>query len=175
MGVARVTGSGVRPSGATVATKLVEDWARLRPDLDTWPYRIYASAGELVRVITDELEPVFVDLGIKGGDYTVLSEIYRAGPPYEGSPTELSRALHITTGAMTRRLDRLEAAGYLQRLPHEVDRRALVVRLTPAGVAVVNQAVEAILVLLASRLAPIKDRIVEFEQMCRDVLSALEG
>lgn len=170
MTTARPKPATVSPSSTPVVTKLIEDWANLRPDLDTWPYRIYATAGELYRILTDDLEPVFAELGIKGGDYTLLSILYRGGSPYEGSPTELSNALHVTTGAMTRRLDRLEAASYLQRVPHDLDRRALVIRLTPDGIALVNDALERILVVLAGRLEPLRARIKEFENLCGEVL-----
>jgi DNA-binding MarR family transcriptional regulator len=74
---------------------------------------------------------------------------------------------------MTRRLDRLEAAGNVRRLRHGSDRRAIVVRLTPAGLAVVDRAVETILPVISSILAPVRERTEEFEQIVAQILDNL--
>lgn len=162
-----------RPSSCPAVTSLIRDWAAVRPDLDTSAYRIYASAIELERQLALALAPTFERLGIKGGDYEVLGHLRRAGEPYERSPTELSQLLYLTTGAMTRRLDRLEAAGHVTRLRHGSDRRAVVVRLTPEGLTVVDAAVDAILPVISSMVAPVRDRTEEFEQIVGRILSGL--
>jgi DNA-binding MarR family transcriptional regulator len=159
------------PSSCPAVTSLIDEWATVRPDLDTWAYRVFASAAELTRQLTIALAPAFEAQGIKGGDYEVLSHLRRAGSPYEASPTELSQLLYVTTGAMTRRVDRLEAARYLQRVPHGSDRRSTVVRLTPAGIKVVDATVEQILARLAPILEPVRDRTSEFEELVRLVLA----
>lgn len=46
---------------------------------------------------------------------------------------ELSRRLMVTGGNVTGITDQLEAEGMVQRVPVEGDRRALLIRLTPAG------------------------------------------
>lgn len=125
--------------------------------------------------MTEALAPTFDGLGIKGGDYELLSHIRRMGPPLEASPTELSQALHLTTGAMTRRLDRVELAGLLRRLPHDTDRRAIVVQLTPEGVEIVDRAVERILERITAILEPVRDRTTEFESIVRTVLDHLDA
>jgi DNA-binding MarR family transcriptional regulator len=61
----------------------------------------------------------------------------------------LSRALMLSSGAMTNRLDRLEKAGFVRRVPDPKDRRGVLVELTPAGekqidAAVVEQAAKEI-------------------------------
>jgi len=49
------------------------------------------------------------------------------------SPGELSRRLHMRTGAVTALLDRLTDHGHIAREAHPTDRRKIVVRLTKAG------------------------------------------
>jgi DNA-binding MarR family transcriptional regulator len=49
----------------------------------------------------------------------------------------------VTTGAMTKRLDRLENAGLITRRPSTVDGRGRVVALTPAGRELIDQAFTA--------------------------------
>jgi len=48
----------------------------------------------------------------------------------------------VTSGAVTKRVDRLERVGLLAREPDPRDRRGVLVRLTPQGLELVNQAVE---------------------------------
>jgi DNA-binding MarR family transcriptional regulator len=46
----------------------------------------------------------------------------------------------LTSGAMTNRIDRLEAAGLVARRPDPQDRRGTLVRLTPKGKALIDGA-----------------------------------
>ena len=163
------------PSSCQAVTSLIRDWAAVRPDLDTWAYRFFASATELERQLNLALVPTFDELGINGGDYEVLSQLRRAGAPYERTPTALSQLMYLTTGAMTRRLDRLEAGGYLKRVPHGSDRRSIVVRLTPAGLVVVDEAINRILPVISQIMEPVRDRVEDFEQIARAILDNLPG
>src|SRR3954447_25744858 len=49
------------------------------------------------------------------------------------SPGQLSSELELSSGAMTNRLDRLEQAGLVRRMPDPEDRRGVRVELTDAG------------------------------------------
>jgi DNA-binding MarR family transcriptional regulator len=162
------------PSSCSAVTALIRDWASERPDLDTWPYRLFATAVELERQLSSALEGTFRQLGIRGGDYEVLGHLRRAGAPYERTPTDLSQLMYLTTGAMTRRLDRLEKDGYLIRVPHGSDRRSIVIRLTPKGTEITDRVVERIVPLLSEILAPARDRVAEFERTAGIILDSIE-
>ena len=69
-------------------------------------------------------------LGLSAAELLALAHLSVDGPL---GPTELTRRLHMTTGAMTAMLDRLAERDYVVREPHETDRRRIVVRLTAAG------------------------------------------
>ena len=58
------------------------------------------------------------------------------------SPGELAADLELSSGAMTTRLDRLEEAGLIRRLPDPDDRRGVVVELTDEGRAKWDSAAE---------------------------------
>nr|WP_266168793.1 MarR family transcriptional regulator [Dyella subtropica] len=75
------------------------------------------------------------EIAAKGMDlrftqFLILKRLARMGPM---SATELARAVELDGGAMTRQLDQLEGKGYLRRCPHDQDRRALRIKLTPEG------------------------------------------
>ena len=46
---------------------------------------------------------------------------------------ELAAKMGVTTGTLTVNVDRLEKQGLVTRMPHETDRRSILVALTPAG------------------------------------------
>src|SRR6266480_4820126 len=63
------------------------------------------------------------------------------GMVYRSSPGRLARIMELSSGAMTNRLDRLEEAGLLRRLPDPDDRRGILVELTADGKRVYEEAV----------------------------------
>ena len=66
-------------------------------------------------------------------DFSVLSRLRLGSEDGRSSPGELANQLELSSGAMTTRLDRLEEAGLIRRLPDPDDRRGVVVELTQAG------------------------------------------
>lgn len=71
--------------------------------------------------------------GMTLGDWEALSMLRRSATPYQLPPSVLARALAITTGTMSVRLDRLLRAGLIEQVDDESDGRSRPVRLTPLG------------------------------------------
>ena len=71
----------------------------------------------------------------------MLATLRRSGEPYTLAPTALARWMMLSSAAMTNRVDRLEAAGLVERRPDPGDRRGLLVALTLDGMRVVDAAV----------------------------------
>ena len=55
------------------------------------------------------------------------------------SPSELGERLIVTRATVTGVVDSLERRGFVRRSPDPVDRRRLVIEITPAGLAVVQE------------------------------------
>jgi DNA-binding MarR family transcriptional regulator len=90
--------------------------------------------GGLNRRIKRGMQTVVAEHGLTLEDWHVLSHL-RVGPEgNRSSPGELAASLELSSGATTSRLDRLEEAGLVRRLPDPDDRRAVVVELTEEGV-----------------------------------------
>jgi len=120
--------------------RIQEQWRRERPDLDVTPQGIIGRLHRLGAHLTDELKVVYRRYGLGEGEFDVLAALRRAGDPFERAPGELAQFTMVTTGAMTKRIDRLEAAGLVTRRPSSTDGRARVVALTAAGKRVIDQA-----------------------------------
>jgi DNA-binding MarR family transcriptional regulator len=123
--------------------RIQQQWARERPDVDVGPQGVIGRLHRVAQLLTEQLVEVYERFGLSEGEFDVLAAVRRSGPPYELAPGELASRTMITTGGMTKRLDRLERAGLLQRRPAEHDGRARLVRLTPAGRKLIDAAFTA--------------------------------
>lgn len=122
--------------------RIQAEWARERPDLDVSPVAIIGRLHRLAARLTDELVAVYAEHGLTEGEFDVLATLRRSGAPYEYSAGELAERTMITTGGMTKRLDRLEHKGLISRRPSESDARGRVVALTRHGREVIDAAFE---------------------------------
>jgi DNA-binding MarR family transcriptional regulator len=95
---------------------------------------LLAGIGRQVQAFqdaTDEVdEAVARRLGLNRTDLRCLSVLSQAGAMSAGA---LAEAAGLTRGAMTTALDRIEAAGFAQRVRDQEDRRAVHVEMTDSG------------------------------------------
>lgn len=120
--------------------RIQSEWVRERPDVDVSPQGVIGRLHRIGAHLTEELSVVFRRHGLGEGEFDVLAALRRAGEPYERAPGELAHFTMVTTGAMTKRIDRLERGGLVTRRRSEGDGRGRVVALTPAGVRLIDQA-----------------------------------
>ncbi len=122
--------------------RIMAQWAIERPDLDVSPQGIIGRLHRLSQHLHDELRPVFAEAGLSDGDFDVLAALRRAGAPYELTPGELMATTMVTSGAVTKRVDRLEAAGLVRRTVDPDDARSRRVRLTEEGIGLIDRLFE---------------------------------
>jgi DNA-binding MarR family transcriptional regulator len=123
--------------------EIVAQWRRERPDLD---FAALGLIGRLLRVthlVDEKLRQGVAPHGLQPGWFDILAALRRAGTPSGLNPTELMRSTLLSSGGMTKRLDRLEDAGLVKRRPDPEDRRGTLVRLTRRGRSVIDRALEA--------------------------------
>jgi DNA-binding MarR family transcriptional regulator len=104
------TGPTVRPSNDRLVAQVATEIALLQNATAA----VDAAAAEV--------------LGLNPTDLRCMGRLYMAGRSTAG---ELAQACGLSRGAMTVALDRLERAGYVRRLRDEVDRRRVMVDVTP--------------------------------------------
>ena len=120
---------------------LLGEWQRERPDLDPSPFAIFGRIWRLGANLSNEIAEWLAPLGLNFESFSVIVTLRRSGAPYELNPTALYRESLISSGAITNRIDRVEAAGLVKRLPDPKDRRGTIVRLTPKGRALADKAI----------------------------------
>ena len=160
------------------ATSLIDlialQWQRERPDLDLDNFLLAIYFMRLGTLVDRAFGRMCAQrYGITGADMRVLLALRRGGPPYFKRPTDLFRALLVTSGAMTKKVDRLAAAGYVERLPDPGHGGGFLVHLTKKGLGVVEEAVEVL--ARESTLAPAVTQFSkeEFKAGCRFALRTL--
>jgi DNA-binding MarR family transcriptional regulator len=119
--------------------RILEQWRRERPDLDPSPIGVVGRISRLARELELRLEPVYRAHGLEPGWHDVLATLRRAGAPYRLRVTDLTSELMLTSSGTTKRLDRLERAGLVQRGPDPNDRRGTLITLTPKGLELMHE------------------------------------
>ena len=108
-------------------------WKREIPALDVPTEGIVERIQILARSFDRSIDETLAEFGLDRRAYALIGHLRYWGPPYRRTPGQLSGELHLSSGAMTNRLDRLEAAGLIRRLPDPKDRRGTLVEPTEAG------------------------------------------
>jgi len=121
----------------------LEIWARELPELDLETEEIIERIHRVERLVDRAMQETLDAFDLSHGEWKVLANLRRAGPPYRGKPGKLAKRLDLSSGAMTNRLDNMEARGLVRRLDDPADRRGVIVELTDAGKQLWDAAVGA--------------------------------
>lgn len=79
------------------------------------------------------LDETLAEFGLTDGEWKVLTHLQLDGPPHRKSVGQLGKWADLSSGAMTNRIDGLEEAGFVKRVPDPDDRRGVLVELTDGG------------------------------------------
>ncbi len=121
----------------------LEIWSRELPELDLETEGIVERIHKLERLVDRAMQETLDAFDMSHGEWKVLANLRRAGPPYRGKPGKLAARLDLSSGAMTNRLDNMESRGLVRRLDDPDDRRGVIVELTEEGKQLWDAAVGA--------------------------------
>lgn len=156
--------------------RILDQWRAERPDLDPWPMGVIGRLNRLGALIDSELRPVFADAGLGDGEFDVVATLRRAGAPYTLSPGDLAAQAMVTSGAITKRVDRLMGRGLVRRSVSVADGRGRAITLTDEGVALVDRLVEQHLANERRVIGALsRDEADELARLLKLLLLDLEG
>jgi DNA-binding MarR family transcriptional regulator len=123
-------------------------------------------------------QTVAIRFGLSESDIETLEALIDMGATTAGRLAELTG---LTSGAVTRVIDRLEQSGYVRRVPDPADRRRVIVEVVPEKVAAVQStlnrvgaaSVDEIGRYTDAQLALIGDFLSRMEQITRDEATSL--
>ncbi|MFC0400905.1 MarR family winged helix-turn-helix transcriptional regulator [Paraburkholderia rhizosphaerae] len=176
-GVAGQPGLRNRPKKRVQTDRLDEvalAWARERPDLDLSLVGLFLRIKQAHYMHERRLTAISQAVGVDVGELHVLLALRRAGAPYAMRPTELFKSLLVTSGAMSKRIDRLERMKLVARAADPEDLRASNIVLTDAGVAAADDAMVRIadgLTVLRAAIGMSDDQFSEADSYLRRIIS----
>ena len=112
--------------------------------------------------------------GMELSHFSVLNHLARLNE--ERTPAQLARAFHVTRGAMTNTLTKLEWAGHVHIRPDWDDARQKFVAISPAGRAARAAAVAAVIPMIADVVQSLgPDKVRAVLPILREMRVKLEG
>ncbi|MFS8045267.1 MarR family winged helix-turn-helix transcriptional regulator [Rhizobium sp. BR 314] len=123
--------------------KILAQWRRERPDLDTTAMGLFGRIRNLTLHLSREMEKTFARFDLNSANFDMLATLRRSGEPYTLSPSDLMETMMVTSGTMTNRIDQLEKAGLVARSQNPNDGRSFLISLTPKGFELIDSAVTA--------------------------------
>jgi DNA-binding MarR family transcriptional regulator len=177
-GPSRRSPNAGRAQDDTLLDDIETAWQIQRPDLDL------AAACTLLRMERANhlhearLQAISKRLGLQTGELYVLLALRRAGKPYELRPTDLFRALLVTSGAMTKRVARLQDGGFILRVSANDDGRSELVRLTTKGVTAADRGIAEIakgVAWVTAESGLTRQELAMFDRCLRKLLSVRGG
>ena len=122
-----------------------ELWEREVPGSDPGAMRVIGSLLRLAAMLENEFRDYTQKQFSMGtGDMRILLALRRAGAPFALRPTDLFQSLLITSGAVTKQVERLTQRGFVDRVPDPQRRGGWQVHLTAAGKRVTDETLAAI-------------------------------
>ena len=116
-------------------------WAREYPGRDLRGFLMAAVLMRMGGIVEKDFSQLCSEAyGIIGPEMILLFALRRLGPSYAARPTHLKRTLLITSGAVTKQIDRLSAKGLVKRKADRDSRNGQVIHLTATGRALVDRA-----------------------------------
>lgn len=149
---------------------IVESWRRERPDLDVAALALLARLFRTAHLADTALAQQLAGHELDRGWFDVLAALRRAGSPYALNPTQLMRTMMLSSGGMTKRLDRLAEAGLIERVADPNDRRGTLVKLTRRGKTTIDRLLPVHLSNEEQLLAPLSPKQ---QRTLDDLLQAL--
>ena len=112
--------------------------------------------------------------GMELSHFSVLNHLARIGD--ERTPAQLARAFHVTRGAMTNTLSRLEWAGHIHIRPDWDDARQKFVAISPSGRAARDAAVAAVVPMISDVVSELgADKVRALLPVLRELRVKMEG
>ena len=139
----RAKSRGAARNGAddSIATFMAQ-WRAEKPGLDVSPLGVLGRIQRLSIYFRDRAEEWLKPMDLTWESFSILAALRRSGKPYELRPTDMYREALLSSGAITNRIDGVERKGWVERRNDTADRRVTIVRLTPAGKAVIDKALD---------------------------------
>ena len=134
---------------------ILSQWRAEKPEIEGLGFEIGTLLTRLGILLNQFEVQAARGLGLRSGEIRLLYALRRVGPPYAQRPTDLFRLLGVTSGAITYTVNLLKGQALVEGVSYPQDGRSQMVRLTPAGLALIDALVAETAGLLDTALRPL--------------------
>jgi len=165
--------TGPKYTIAQVLQQFAENW----PEAAGPETEVMLGLMRLNDIVIESTNRMVAGFGLTPAGFEVLMTLRAQPAPRRMTPTELYRAISITSGGMTKVLGQLEESGLILRLDNAEDARSRHVQLTAAGAAHIERVMQAVgdhdRAILSSALS--RAQVKQLARMLLDTLDRLEA
>jgi len=166
-------------SNSSLIHEIRRQWYAERPDLNLQNFMMQIYLQRIGRIIEGRFEKwCQAHFSLRPQDMRLLFALRRGGSPFSKRPTDLFKALLVTSGAITKQVDRLVKKRLVRRLADPDYRGGFLVQLTDRGLEVADRATTLLATdsFIGSTMAAMsredRDRS---ERFCLSLIKTLEG
>jgi DNA-binding MarR family transcriptional regulator len=138
--------------------RVMAAWRRERPDIEVSSIAVLTRVLLIGRHLQKARDRELRELGTDTPTLEVLATLRRCGVPYRLRTSEIEAATSVTAGAISQRLDRLEARGFVRRTRDDGDKRVIYVSLTKTGRELIDAVVAGLMAREELLLTPFNER-----------------
>jgi DNA-binding MarR family transcriptional regulator len=124
--------------------EVVTDVEARYPELEVVGLPITGRVLRLAQFLEARREQRLAEFGLSVADFDVLATLLRRAGTGAVNVRDLQHAMMLSSSGVTKRLDRMEAASLVKRLPDPSDRRGVLITLTPGGLRLIDEVVPVI-------------------------------
>ncbi|GAA2430426.1 MarR family winged helix-turn-helix transcriptional regulator [Streptomyces macrosporus] len=157
-------GDGSGDGAKDIVARVLSQWRRVRPELDTEPMAVIGRLTRCVALLQQAEEAPLVREGLARPEFDVLTTLRREDR--EMTPGQIARETFASGAAVTKRLRLLEERGLVERRTSARDRRVFELSLTAEGRALIDR-------LLPDQLAYESELLSGLTEAQRSDLSAI--
>ncbi|QID40257.1 MarR family transcriptional regulator [Streptomyces albus] len=128
---------GSTGDGGDVVAKVLGQWRRVLPDLDTGPVAVVGRLTRCAALLRQASDAPLAREGFSRPEFDILSALRREDR--ELTPGQLAREIYASATSVAKRVRTLEEKGLLARRPDDRDRRVVHLSLTVSGRELVDR------------------------------------
>ncbi|MFT6925708.1 MAG: DNA-binding MarR family transcriptional regulator [Psychromonas sp.] len=119
----------------------------LKNTAENWPESNQNISPEILKIhrihqhLQQNLNKTVESYGLQPADFGALETLRKEPPPHCLSATELSQSMVFSSGGLTKLLNRITAAGFIERVDNPQDKRGKLVQLTEKGNALIGKVI----------------------------------
>jgi DNA-binding MarR family transcriptional regulator len=161
------------------AKEIAVSWAKERPDLDPLDYLLHIYLIRIGRIVERAADQrAKKSHNITSAELRVLLALRRIGGNFSRRPTDLFRALLVTSGTITKNVDHLELLGLVKRQPDPSDKGGFLIHLTSRGKRVADDSMTELVsqsILSSERISLTRVERKRMVRLCERILLELEA